>query len=213
MVCPPLVESQGTIITPDSCLVKNARKVGDKCSFSCNAGYELPDPSRNTMTCLDTAQWDRALLYCQRKWYGVVWCAVVFCCFVWCGVGFFVVLWGVLWCVFFVVVVLCGVLWCVFFSVVLCGVPWCVFLFCFVWCGVVLCGVVGNKDICRIFVNFHDYFFFCSNTMQGITTSTWRLSLPAILCYYRQPVWSIVLLSLQRWIYHEGRTDIPKRLH
>ncbi|XP_031554917.1 sushi, von Willebrand factor type A, EGF and pentraxin domain-containing protein 1-like [Actinia tenebrosa] len=65
MTCPPLVESQGTSVSPSECLVKNGRKVGDKCTFSCKAGYVLLDPSKNTMTCLDTTSWDMPIISCR----------------------------------------------------------------------------------------------------------------------------------------------------
>ena len=67
MVCAPLVQSQGTIVSPQSCLVKDAKRVGDKCSFSCKPGYKLSDPSQDTMTCLDTANWDKFVISCRRK--------------------------------------------------------------------------------------------------------------------------------------------------
>ncbi|XP_031554918.1 sushi, von Willebrand factor type A, EGF and pentraxin domain-containing protein 1-like [Actinia tenebrosa] len=67
ITCHPVVEAQGTSVSPSECLVKNGRKVGDQCTFSCKAGYFLPDPSKNTMTCLDTSGWDMALIYCRPK--------------------------------------------------------------------------------------------------------------------------------------------------
>ncbi|KAK3727013.1 hypothetical protein QZH41_007640 [Actinostola sp. cb2023] len=67
MVCAPLVQSQGTIVSPQSCLVKDAKRVGDKCSFSCKPGYKLSDPSQDTMTCLDTANWDKFVISCRHK--------------------------------------------------------------------------------------------------------------------------------------------------
>jgi len=60
------VESQGTTLTPQACLVVDGRKVNDTCTFSCQTGYELPDPQNNKLTCLDTGSWDAAIISCQR---------------------------------------------------------------------------------------------------------------------------------------------------
>lgn len=64
--CPPLVESKGTTLTPQACLVVDGRKVNDTCTFSCQNGYELPDPQNDKLTCLDTGFWDAALISCQH---------------------------------------------------------------------------------------------------------------------------------------------------
>ena len=62
------MESQGTTLTPQACLVADGRKVNDTCKFSCQTGYELPDPQIDTLTCLDAGSWDAAIISCQRKW-------------------------------------------------------------------------------------------------------------------------------------------------
>ena len=62
------MESQGTTLTPQACLVVDGRKVNDTCTFSCQTGYELTDPQNNKLTCLDTGSWDAAIISCQRKW-------------------------------------------------------------------------------------------------------------------------------------------------
>ncbi|KAL9973664.1 hypothetical protein ACROYT_G020146 [Oculina patagonica] len=66
IACPPLVEAQGTTVSPRECLVVDGRKVNDTCTFSCQAGYKLPDPQTDTLTCLATGGWDVALISCQR---------------------------------------------------------------------------------------------------------------------------------------------------
>lgn len=62
--CPPLVEAQGTVVSPKSCLVKDGRKVSDTCTFSCLSGYEMVDPSKATVTCLKTGGWSGAVVTC-----------------------------------------------------------------------------------------------------------------------------------------------------
>lgn len=48
------------------CLVVGGRKVNETCKFSCNNGYELPDPKKDTLTCLVTGSWDAPIINCQR---------------------------------------------------------------------------------------------------------------------------------------------------
>ena len=68
ITCPALLESIGTSVSPTpQCLVVGGRKVNETCKFSCNNGYELPDPKKDTLTCLVTGSWDAPIINCQRK--------------------------------------------------------------------------------------------------------------------------------------------------
>ena len=68
ITCPALLESMGTSVSPKpQCLVVGGRKVNETCKFSCNNGYELPDPKKDTLTCLVTGSWDAPIINCQRK--------------------------------------------------------------------------------------------------------------------------------------------------
>ena len=56
---PALLESMGTSVCPKrQCLVVGGRKVNETRKFSCNNGYEFPDPKKDTLTCLVTGSWD-----------------------------------------------------------------------------------------------------------------------------------------------------------
>nr|XP_058960534.1 sushi, von Willebrand factor type A, EGF and pentraxin domain-containing protein 1-like [Pocillopora verrucosa] len=67
ITCPALLESMGTSVSPKpQCLVVGGRKVNETCKFSCNNGYELPDPKKDTLTCLVTGSWDAPIINCQR---------------------------------------------------------------------------------------------------------------------------------------------------
>ncbi|XP_078370515.1 uncharacterized protein LOC144654290 isoform X2 [Oculina patagonica] len=63
--CPALVQSQGTVVSPSTCLQDQVREVGDLCTFSCSAGYELPS-NEDTLECLSTGSWNASIIYCQR---------------------------------------------------------------------------------------------------------------------------------------------------
>ena len=68
ITCPALLESMGTSVSPKpQCLVVGGRKVNETCKFSCNNGYELPDPKKDTLTCLVTGSWDAPIINCQRR--------------------------------------------------------------------------------------------------------------------------------------------------
>lgn len=64
--CSTLVESAGTKVSPSRCLQNQASVVGDVCTFSCTAGYELPS-SVNTLACLTTGSWNGSVINCQSK--------------------------------------------------------------------------------------------------------------------------------------------------
>ncbi|PFX17583.1 Signal peptide, CUB and EGF-like domain-containing protein 3 [Stylophora pistillata] len=67
ITCPALLESMGTSVSPKSqCLVVGGRKVNETCKFSCSDGYELPDPNKDTLTCIETGSWDAPIINCQR---------------------------------------------------------------------------------------------------------------------------------------------------
>ncbi|XP_048589810.1 signal peptide, CUB and EGF-like domain-containing protein 2 [Nematostella vectensis] len=63
--CPALAQATGTTITPPECMQGNGRKVGDKCTTTCQTGYELGQQSPYTMTCLDTGLWDIPPVSCK----------------------------------------------------------------------------------------------------------------------------------------------------
>lgn len=65
--CTALVESAGTTVSPSRCLQNQGSVVGDVCTFSCTAGYELPS-SVNTLVCLTTGSWNGSVINCQSKW-------------------------------------------------------------------------------------------------------------------------------------------------
>ena len=49
------------------CLAVDGRKVNDTCKFSCQNGYKLPDPQKDTLKCLETGSWDAPIINCERK--------------------------------------------------------------------------------------------------------------------------------------------------
>ena len=54
IICSALLESMGTSVSPKpQCLVVGGSKVNETCKFNCNNGYELPDPKKDTLACLE----------------------------------------------------------------------------------------------------------------------------------------------------------------
>ena len=57
----------GTLVSPDKCLQNDANKVGEKCKFSCKAGFKMPNVVSDTLTCLTNGNWDAQLISCESK--------------------------------------------------------------------------------------------------------------------------------------------------
>lgn len=63
--CGALTKAPGTNVSPASCLIDRGNTVGDICTFSCQAGYELPSDT-NTLVCESSSLWNGSIIRCQK---------------------------------------------------------------------------------------------------------------------------------------------------